>query len=114
MIYDLVANNVSSEVRGKIDEIAQKIAHPLAPAVVKAICLLQLVPNLHSTAENLAAVLHPAVDADSRLPEVKAALAELAAASLIRQSPLRVTGFPPPPKMTGSGNATVCNQSRRT
>ena len=85
-IYDLVANNVSSEVRGKIQEIAQKIAHPQASAVAKAICLLQLIPNLHSTAENLAATLHPAVDADSRLPEVKAALAELAAASLIRHS----------------------------
>ena len=85
-IYNLVANNVASEVRGKIDEIARKIAHPLAPAVAKAICLLQLIPNLHSTAENLAAVLHPAVDADSRLSEVKAALAELETASLIRQS----------------------------
>ncbi|MCB1919725.1 MAG: BREX system P-loop protein BrxC [Candidatus Competibacteraceae bacterium] len=83
-IYDLVANNVASEVRGKIAEITQKIAHPLAPAVAKAICLLQLVASLHSTAENLAATLHPAVNADSRLPEVKAALAELETAGLIR------------------------------
>jgi len=60
------------------------VAHPLAQPVAKAICLLQYVRSIHRTAENLAATLHPAVDADSRLPEVKAALEALQHAHMVR------------------------------
>jgi hypothetical protein len=83
-VYDLVSGNIGSEVRGKIDAIGKQVDHPLAPAVAKAICLLQYVRSIHRTAENLAATLHPAVDADSRLAEVKAALAALEKANLVR------------------------------
>jgi len=83
-VYDLVSGNIASEVRGKIDDIGRKVAHPLAQAVAKTICLLQYVRSIHRTAENIAAALHPAVDADSRMPEVKAALAELERAHLVR------------------------------
>lgn len=83
-VYDLVSGNIASEVRGKIDDIGRKVEHPLAQSVAKTICLLQYVRSIHRTAENIAAALHPAVDADSRMPEVKAALAELERAHLVR------------------------------
>ena len=73
-IYDLVAGNIASEIRGKIDSIATEVPHPLAQPVAKAICLLQYVRSIHRTAANIAAALHPAVDAESPLSEVKAAL----------------------------------------
>jgi uncharacterized protein DUF6079 len=84
-IYDLVAGNIASEIRGKIDEIKSKVDHPLAQPVAKAICLLQYVRSVHRTAENIAASLHPAVDADSRLPEVNAALDALEKSMMIRR-----------------------------
>src|SRR6266851_5084158 len=83
-IYDLVSGNIASEVRGKIAAIGTQVAHPLAQPVAKAICLLQYVRSIHRTAENIAAMLHPAVDADSRLPEVKAALEALQHAHMVR------------------------------
>jgi hypothetical protein len=83
-IYDLVSGNIASEVRGKIDDIGKQVDHPLAQPVAKAICLLQCVRSIHRTAENIAATLHPAVDADSRLPVVKAALEALQRAYMVR------------------------------
>jgi hypothetical protein len=84
-VYDLVSGNIGSEVRGKIDDIAKKVDHPLAQAVAKSICLLQYVRSIHRTPENIAATLHPAVDADSRLAEVRAALAALESAHMVRR-----------------------------
>jgi hypothetical protein len=84
-IYDLVETNIESEVRGKIGEIARTVDHPLAPAVCKAVCLLQFVKSIHRTEENIAATLHPAVDADSQRPAVKQALEALLKAQKIRR-----------------------------
>lgn len=84
-IYDLVAGNISSEIRGKIESIKDKVEHPLAQPVAKAICLLQYVKSVHRTAENISASLHSDVEADSRLSEVHAALGELTRALMIRQ-----------------------------
>lgn len=83
-VYDLVAGNIASEIRGKIADIKTSCAHPMAQPVAKAICLLQYVQSIHRTAENVAAALHPAIDADSVLPEVKDALQELVDRHLIR------------------------------
>ena len=83
-VYDLISGNISSEIRGKIDAIRKEVDHPLAQPVAKAICLLQYVQSIHRTAENIAATLHPAVDADSLLPEVKAALDKLVQAHKVR------------------------------
>ena len=83
-IYDLVLGDIASEIRSKIDEIKKKVKHPLAQGVAKAICLLQYVQSIPRTAENIAAGLHPAVDADSRLPEVKAALEALEKTHMVR------------------------------
>ena len=84
-VYDLVSGNIGSEVRGKIDDIGKKVDHPLAQSVAKAICLLQYVRSIHRTPENLAAALHPGIDADSRLSEVKAALDALEKAHMVRR-----------------------------
>jgi hypothetical protein len=76
-IYDLVEGNVTSDIRAKIASIPSKVSHPLAPAVAKVVCLLQFVKSVHRSAENIAAALHERVDADSRLSEVREALAQL-------------------------------------
>lgn len=83
-IYDLVAGNIASELRSKIDHIASQIPHPLSAPVAKAICLLQFVKSIHRTPENITATLHPSVDADSRLPEVREALKALEKAHMVR------------------------------
>ncbi|MFB1490567.1 MULTISPECIES: BREX system P-loop protein BrxC [unclassified Thiocapsa] len=84
-IYDLVSGNIGSEIRAKIADIGTKIAHPLAQPVAKVICLLQYVRSVHRTAENVAAALHPAVDADSRLAEVRQALVALEKGLMVRR-----------------------------
>lgn len=83
-IYDLVSNNIASEIRAKIDSIKSEVPHPFAQPVAKAICLLQFVKSIHRTPENVAATLHPACDASSGLPEVKAALEGLLKAHKVR------------------------------
>ena len=84
-VYELVSGNIPSEIRGKIDGIRTAVEHPLAQPVAQAICLLQYVQSIHRTPENIAATLQASVDGDSRLAEVKAALAELEHALLVRK-----------------------------
>jgi len=83
-IYDLVAGNIPSDLRGKISALQSAVSHPFAQPVAKAICLLDYVKNIHRTAENIAATLHGSVAGDSVLSEVKAALDELVAAHKVR------------------------------
>ena len=83
-IYDLVESNIASEIRGKIHQIADQVAHPMARAVAKVICLLQFVKSVHRTAENIAAALYPGLGEPSQLEVVKEALRELEAAQLVR------------------------------
>jgi hypothetical protein len=85
-VYDLIETNIGSEIRAKIAAIGRQLSHPLAQPVAKAICLLQSVPSVRRTAEDLAAALHPAVGADSQLASVREALRELEAAHQVRQS----------------------------
>jgi hypothetical protein len=84
-VYELVSGNIPSEIRGKIDGIRTAVEHPLAQPVAQAICLLQYVQSIHRTPENIAATLQASVDGDSRLAEVKAALAELEHGLLVRK-----------------------------
>jgi Family of unknown function (DUF6079) len=83
-IYDLVASNIPSEIRGKISAIGNEVEHPFAQPVAKAICLLQYVQNIHRTAENIAATLHESVAGDSVLPDVKQALKQLVNSNKVR------------------------------
>lgn len=84
-VYDLIESNIASTVRAKITSIPQRVSHPLAQAVAKVVCLLQFVPTVHRTAENIAAALFEKVDGESKLPQVKEALSELEKALMIRQ-----------------------------
>ena len=84
-VYDLVSGNIASGIRGKIDDVRTKVDHPLAQSVAKAVCLLQYVRSIHRTPENIAACLHLAVDADSRLSDVKASLDALENAQMVRR-----------------------------
>lgn len=85
-IYDLVSGNIASELRSKINDITSAVPHHYALPVAKAICLLQFVQSVHRTADNIAAVLLPSVDADAVLSQVKEALAALEKARFVRQA----------------------------
>lgn len=84
-VYDLVENNIGSEVRAKIAAIAKEVDHPLAQPVAKVICLLQYVKSVHRTPENIAAALYPGVSADAQLAAVKEAIRYLEVAHKVRQ-----------------------------
>ncbi len=84
MIYDLVDSNISSELQSKISEVESKEIHPYAAKVIKAICLLQFVPTVHKTPENIAAVLYPELSAPSMLSQVREVLGVLESARLIK------------------------------
>jgi hypothetical protein len=84
-VYDLIEGNIGSDIRAKIISIPGKVKHPLAQSVAKVVCLLQFVKTVHRTAENIAAALVDRVDADSKLTEVREALADLEKALMVRQ-----------------------------
>jgi hypothetical protein len=113
-VYDLVEGNIGSDLRAKIIAIPKTVSHRLAQAVAKVVCLLQYVKTVHRTPENIAAALYPSVGADSRLADVKDALAELERAHLIRRGDDDATASRPRPRTTGSGPATQSIPSRAT
>jgi hypothetical protein len=84
-VYDLVESNIASEIRTKIASVPARLPGvPMAHAVAKAVCLLHFVKSVHRTAENLAASLHPAVDAPDGTIAVKEALKALEDAQIVR------------------------------
>jgi hypothetical protein len=85
-VYELQSNNIDSQYRSKISDIATKASHPLAVEVAKAICLLQFVDQVPATERNVAVVLHPAVDADSLESLVQEACRHLVERNLIRKA----------------------------
>lgn len=84
-VYDLIEGNIGSDIRAKIISIPNKVKHPLAQSVAKVVCLLQFARTVHRSAENIAAALIDRVDADSRLTEVREALADLEKGLMVRQ-----------------------------
>ena len=84
-VYDLIEGNISSDLRAKIISIPARVQHPLAQTVAKVICLLQFVRTVQRSPENIAAALVDRVDADSKLTEVREALADLEKALMVRQ-----------------------------
>ena len=85
-VYELISTNISSELQLEIEEIERQVDHPFAGKVAKALLLLQFAEAVHTTEENLAAVLHPAVDSPSVLPQVREAVEELISARKIRRA----------------------------
>jgi hypothetical protein len=53
-VYDLIDSNIASAIHAKIASMPKSVAHPLAKPVAKVVCLLQFVPTVHRTAENIA------------------------------------------------------------
>ncbi len=84
-VYDLISGNIGSDIRQKIQSVPERVAHPMAQAVAKVVCLLQFVKTVHRTAENVAAALVNSVDAESKLVEVRRALSELENSQFVRQ-----------------------------
>lgn len=86
-LYDLLEGLVSSERRRDVEEIGAAYGHDgVETRVAKALALLQFVPPVPRTPENLAAVLHPRVDAAPEREAVAAALQELAGVSKARET----------------------------
>ena len=80
LVYELLyaGNLLPTEVTREVDDVPSRLPHSaIAHKVTKAITLLEAVTDLRRTPRNLAAVLHPRIDADSmpsarrRLPRAK-------------------------------------------
>ena len=84
-VYDLISTNIASEAQQEIEEIAQGVGD-FEGRVAKALVLLQFAERAHATEDNLAAVLHPTVDAQSVLPQVRKAVEKLIAARKVRRT----------------------------
>jgi hypothetical protein len=89
LVYELrdAGNLLPTEVTREIDDVPSRLPHDaMAHKVAKAVALLEAVTDLPRTPHNLAAVLHPRIDADSMLSAVEAALTRLEAAQIVRES----------------------------
>lgn len=86
MAYDLLESIIPTSWQGEIHRVAERHgADGLPTRVAKAIALLDGVRNLPLTVENLAALLHPAVDAESLRPQVGEALQRLVQEEVVRR-----------------------------
>ncbi|MGH8591049.1 MAG: BREX system P-loop protein BrxC [Gammaproteobacteria bacterium] len=88
-VYELLylGNLLPSEVTREVDEIPKHLpSNAMAHKVAKAIALLEAVKDLPRTPHNIAVALHPTVEADFALEEVKAALKALEQAQIVRES----------------------------
>lgn len=89
LVYELLyaGNLLPTEVTREVDDVPSRLPHnAMAQRVAKAVALLEAVTDLPRTPRNLAAVLHPRIDADSQLSGVEAALKQLEAAQIVRES----------------------------
>ncbi len=85
-VYKLLETSLAGEMQREIEDIERQVEHPLAGPVAKALALLQFAEAVHTTEDNLAAVLHPAIDGLSRRAEVVEAVEKLLAARKIRRT----------------------------
>ena len=85
-VYELLSTNVSTEIQGEIDEIERQIDPPYAARVARALALLQFAEAVYTTEENLAAVLHPAIDAAAVSEEIREAVVKLIDARKVRRT----------------------------
>ena len=94
-VYDLIESNIDSSLRQKISGIADRVG-TWEQSVAKVVCLLQFAKAVHATAENIAAALHPRVDADSELVRVREALKQLEQTGMVRQADAGMYRIPSP------------------
>lgn len=88
MIYELLYHGslLPSETTREVDSIPRHLpGDELALKVAKAIALLEVVKDLPRTVHNIAAVLHPSIEANSLEKEVGAALKRLEKAQFVRE-----------------------------
>ena len=85
-VYELLSTNVSTEIQGEIDEIERQIDHPYAAPAARALALLQFAETVYTTEENLAAVLHDAIDAGGVSEEIREAVGRLIDARKARRT----------------------------
>jgi hypothetical protein len=85
-VYELLSTNVSTEIQGEIDEIERQVDHPYAARVARALALLQFAEAVYTTEDNLAAVLHPAIDARAVGEDVREAVTRLIDARKVRRT----------------------------
>jgi hypothetical protein len=84
-VYDLLSTSIPSEIHQEMDEIERQLGS-FEARVAKALVLLQFAEAVATHEENLAAVLHPAIDAQSLLPQVREAAERLLEARKIRRT----------------------------
>jgi hypothetical protein len=85
-VYELISTSISSEIHQEIDDIGRQVSHPFAVPVAKALALLQFAESVHATEDNIAAVLHPSVDAESVIAAVREAVDQLVKARKVRRT----------------------------
>lgn len=87
MAYDLVDEMVPTEWRGEIDQVIARHGEASVEAqVTKTVALLSNVKALKLDEKNLAVLIHPASDAESRRPEVAEGLKTLVREETLRDS----------------------------
>jgi len=89
LVYELLylGNLLPTELTRQVDEVPNRFPNsPMAGKVAKAIALLEVVTDLPRTAGNIAAVLHPSIEAESQRPQVDQALQVLQEGQIVRES----------------------------
>ena len=87
MAYDLLASITPTAWQAEIDRVAERHGRDATPTrVAKAIALLTGVRALRLNALNLAALLHPSIDAETLRPQVEDALQVLIKEEVLRES----------------------------
>jgi hypothetical protein len=88
-VYELLyaGSLLPMEVTREVDAVPKRLPNnDMALKVTKAIALLEAVKDFPRTPHNISVVLHPSVDSESILEDIKSAISALEKAQVIRQS----------------------------
>jgi hypothetical protein len=85
--YDLLQEVIPTSWRAEIEQVSSQYGpHSTEVQIMKAVALVHDVPALALTADNLAVLLHPRVDAESRRDEIAASLGRLVTDDRLRET----------------------------
>ena len=85
--YDLLEEVIPTSWRSEVDQVAESFGDDAVETrIMKVVALCLDVPAVPLTVRNLAALLHPAVDADSIEPQIRTALDHLVEQDRLRQT----------------------------
>ena len=84
--YDLLEELIPTSWRAEIDQVADRYPDSLEVKAMKVVALCADVPALPLTPDNIAALLHPALAAESQRDPVRAALARLVQDDRLRET----------------------------